>query len=111
MALANLDRDALRAKVLAAYDADDPLLRQFREYARRLAANVKPLRKYSVNAVSFVSSDGGDNRIAFNPAIIELVRVVDSRGVECALDAIASTAQLAEPGALWTRRCSPAPAS
>jgi len=94
MALANLNRDALRAKVLGAYNADDPLLHQFRGYARRLAATIKPLRKYSVNAVSFVSSDGGDNRIVFNPAVIELVRVVDSRGVECVLDAIASTANL-----------------
>ncbi len=92
MALANFDLDSLREKVLAAYKVDDPLLKKFREYARRLGANVKPLRTYSVNAVSFVSADGGDNRLTFNPAIVELVRVVDSRGNQCALDAIASTA-------------------
>lgn len=48
------------------------------------------MRPYSVNAVSFVSSDGGDNRLFFNPAVIEFVRVVDSRGNQCAIDAIAS---------------------
>ncbi len=92
MALANFDLDSLRDKVLSAYEVDDPLLRRFREYARRLGAGIKPLRNYLVNAVSFVSADGGDNRITFNPAVVELVRVVDSRGNECALDAIASTA-------------------
>jgi hypothetical protein len=96
MALANLDLDALRAKVRSAYRADDPVLKQFRTYARELGEGIRPLRTYSVNAISFVSADGGDNRLAFNPAIIELVRVVDSRGNECALDAVASTAAPSE---------------
>src|SRR5690242_10793732 len=57
---------------------------------------VKPLRPYSVNAVSFVSTDGGDNRITFNPNSIELIRVVDSRGNECVLDAVAATSGIDE---------------
>jgi hypothetical protein len=96
MSLANFDLGALREKVMKAYRADDPLLVKFREYARRLKSDIKPLRTYSVNAVSFVSADGGDNRLIFNPAIVELVRVVDSRGNECALDAVASSAPLEE---------------
>jgi hypothetical protein len=96
MALANFDIQELRAKVAAAYQADDPLLQKFRGYARRLREKTKPLRSYSVNAISFVSADGGDNRLTFNPAIVELVRVVDSRGNQCALDALASTSSLEE---------------
>lgn len=96
MALANFNLDALREKVLSAYKVDDPLLKIFRGYARRLSANIRPLRTYSVNAVSFVSADGGDNRLTFNPAVVELVRVVDSRGNQCALDAIASSADSRE---------------
>lgn len=96
MALANFNLEKLREKVLKAYKADDPHLVKFREYARRLKNDVKPLRTFSVNAVSFVSTDGGDNRLIFNPAVVELVRVVDSRGNECALDAVASTAPLDE---------------
>jgi hypothetical protein len=96
MALANFNLDVLREKVLLAYKSDDPLLKKFRAYARRLSSNVRPLRTYSVNAVSFVSADGGDNRLTFNPAVVELVRVVDSRGNQCALDAIASTADSQE---------------
>jgi len=96
VALANFDLESLKGKVLSAYKADDPLFKKFRQYARRLASSIRPLRKYSVNAVSFVSADGGDNRLTFNPAVVELVRVVDSRGNQCALDAIASTADLHE---------------
>ncbi len=94
MALANLDLAALREKILAAYRADDPILVKFREYARRLRNDIKPLRTYAVNAVSFVSADGGDNRLVFNPALVELVRVVDSRGNQCVLDAVPGTASI-----------------
>ena len=96
MTLANLDLDQLRSKVLAAYRADDPTLHRFREYSRRLRADVRPLRTYAVNAVSFVSADGGDNRLRLNPASVELVRVVDSRGNQCALDAVPGTVTLQE---------------
>lgn len=81
---------------MEAYNVDDPHLQRFREYARRLRNSVRPLRTYSVNAVSFVSADGGDNRLTFNPAIVELIRVVDSRGNECALDAVAGTIGIEE---------------
>ncbi len=96
MSLANLDREELRKRVLEAYNADEPYLQKFREYARRLKNRIRPLRAYSVNAVSFVSADGGDNRISFNPATVELVRVVDSRGNEHALDAVSSTISIEE---------------
>jgi hypothetical protein len=96
MALANLDPELLRSKVLGAYRADDSTLRRFRDHARRLRADVRPLRTYSVNAVSFVSADGGDNRLTLNPAYVELVRVVDSRGNQCVLDAVPGTVTLQE---------------
>lgn len=89
MALADDNFDEIKRRVFDAYKNEDPVLQKFREYARRIKNDVKPIRPYSVNAVSFVSSDGGDNRLYFNPAVIELVRVVDSRGNQCALDAIA----------------------
>jgi hypothetical protein len=91
MTIADLDMDTLKKKISEAYQADRHLLEKFREYARRLKDNVRPLKAYSVNAVSFVSADGGDNRLVFDPAMIELVRVVDSRGQEYVLDAVASS--------------------
>lgn len=90
MALADYDLTELRKRIYEAYQREDPIMEELREQAKTLASLVRPVRPYSVNAVSFVSSDGGDNRLCFNPAVIELVRVVDSRGNQCAVDAIAS---------------------
>lgn len=96
MALADDNFSEIKKRVFDAYKNEDPILQKFRDYARRIKNDVKPIRPYSVNAVSFVSSDGGDNRLYFNPAVIELVRVVDSRGNQCALDAIAGNSKASD---------------
>ncbi len=93
MALAEDNFDQIRDRVQHAYETEEPIIQKFRDFAKRIRNDVKPIRPYSVNAVSFVSADGGDNRLYFNPAVIELVRVVDSRGNQCALDAIAGNAR------------------
>jgi hypothetical protein len=93
MALADDNFEELKKRVYNAYQHENPVIDKFRIYARQLKNDVKQIRSYSVNAVSFVSADGGDNRLFFNPAIIELVRVVDSRGNQCALDAIAGNSK------------------
>ena len=89
MALAENDFEQIRSRVRDAYEIEEPVVQKFREFAKRLKNEVKQIRPYSANAVSFVSTDGGDNRLYFNPAVIELIRVVDSQGNQCALDAIA----------------------
>ncbi|HPQ09626.1 MAG TPA: hypothetical protein PK995_10425 [Bacteroidia bacterium] len=96
MALAESNFEEIKKRVFDAYKNEEPVIHEFREFAKRLKNDVKPIRPYSVNAVSFVSSDGGDNRLYFNPATVELVRVVDSLGNQCALDAIASNSKASE---------------
>jgi hypothetical protein len=96
MALAQDNFDEIKKRVSDAYQHEEPIINKFREYARRLKNDVKQIGTYSVNAVSFVSSDGGDNRLYFNPAVIELVRVVDSRGNQCALDAIPGNSKVSD---------------
>ncbi|MEZ5199290.1 MAG: hypothetical protein R2764_23780 [Bacteroidales bacterium] len=96
MALADNNFEEIKKRVFEAYKNEEPVIQEFREFAKRLKNDVKQIRPYSVNAVSFVSSDGGDNRLYFNPATVELVRVVDSLGNQCALDAIASNSKADE---------------
>ena len=96
MTLAHSDFEKLQEKIRLAYKTDDPFLNKFRQYAKRLKHDVKALRNFSANAISFISTDGGDNRVVFNPAVLDLVRVVDSHGKEYVLDALPGTTNLAQ---------------
>jgi hypothetical protein len=93
MSLAEDNFSQIRERVLEAYKIELPVLNKLRGFAKQLKNGVKPIRPYTTNAVSFVSADGGDNRLYFNPAVIEFVRIVDSRGNQCALDAIPGNAK------------------
>jgi len=93
MALAEDNFKQVRERILQAYEVEEPIILKFREYAKELKSNIKQIRPYSANALSFVSIDGGDNRLFFNPSVIEFVRIVDSRGNQCALDAVPGNAK------------------
>jgi hypothetical protein len=81
--------DLIRSQIETAYKAtEEPVVNELRNFAKQIKDNIKILRPYTATAVSFVSADGGNNNIKFNPCVLELVRVVDSRGVQCAIDPI-----------------------
>ena len=90
------------------FDADQLpiLLQKVREETQRssavfeeLTAEVEHLRLTGVttiqptntNMISLVASDAGNNRLQFNPLLLQVVRVVDSYGAELFLDIISSS--------------------
>ena len=95
MGLENIDLKEVKARLADAWKAERADLEQLRLLARELKDGGRKLGRQQASAVAFVAADGGDNRIRLNaapdgaPAIVELVRVVDSNGRECALDAVA----------------------
>jgi hypothetical protein len=58
------------------------------EQARAIRSEVRVIKPRAATSVALMSSDGGNNKVAFNPFYLQVVRVVDSSGKELCMEVV-----------------------
>lgn len=85
----------LRMAIAAQLLSDRHLLDELRTEVRPLRDATRRIQARAATTISLVAADGGNNRIQFDPFMVQLVRVVDSSNNEYCLEAVTPTTDMA----------------
>jgi hypothetical protein len=86
----------LKKEISKRVGEDREFLNGLREEVRPLLQNVRRIQPRVTTAISLVGTDGGNNKIQFDPFLVQLIRVVDSSNNEYVLEAITPNTKIKE---------------
>lgn len=73
---------------------DKGILDELRADVRPLAQSVQQVRPQSTSALSFVATDGGNNKLQFDPFLVSFVRIVDSSDNEYSMSVVTANTDI-----------------
>ena len=73
---------------------DRELLDTIRSEIKPLKNNVRRIQSRTATSISLVGTDGGNNKIEYDPFLIQLIRVVDSSNNEYCLEAVSTSSKI-----------------
>src|SRR3954466_13769923 len=91
--------ERLRREISERIRDDQGLLEALRAEIRPLRQEVRRIQARTTTSISLVGADGGNNRLQFDPFLVQLVRVVDSSNNEYCLQAVTPSTSVARLGA------------
>jgi len=83
--------EKIRTQLDSSIGGDRKVLEELCREVRPLQSQTRRIQPRSTTAISLVGTDGGNNRIEFDPFMVQVVRVVDSSNNEYCLEAITPT--------------------
>jgi hypothetical protein len=87
--------DTVKKEIAARLAEDRAILDQLRADLRTLKNRTQRIQPRSATSVSLVGTDGGNNKLQFDPFLVQVVRVVDSSNNEYCLEVITPTTDVA----------------